>query len=128
MTLLAVRATQVREPADYFGNKDRWLNLQLGNAALSMCYQIIEEGIRPSPGGLIMLSPWLDLTRATSGSSPRQRTDWLTTFDSEDCRVAAIELYMGSEVSAASDPRVSPLFRMPSEGFPKQFLQVHQKF
>lgn len=71
-----------------------------------------------------MLSPWLDLTRGTSGLSPNQPTDWLTTFDSDECRVGAIEQYMGNEVKSASDPRVSPLFREPSPELPRQFLSA----
>lgn len=71
-----------------------------------------------------MLSPWLDLTRSTSGNSPNQSTDWLTTFDSEECRVGAIEKYMGTSIASAADPRVSPLWRDSLSGLPKQFLSA----
>ena len=95
--------------------------------AISTCYRIIEdqkEPKLPGPAGLIMLSPWLDLTRATSGLSPNQPTDWLTTFDSDECKVGAIDQYMGTEVHSASDLRVSPLFRVPSRELPRQFLSA----
>jgi acetyl esterase/lipase len=95
-----------------------------GNAALSTCYRIIEDQSQPTPGGVVMLSPWLDLTRSTSGHSPNQPTDWLTTFDSEECRKGAIEVYMGTAIKSASDPRVSPLFRKPCKYLPKQFLSA----
>ena len=71
-----------------------------------------------------MLSPWLDLTRATSGHSPNQPTDWLTTFDSDECRTGAIEVYMGTVIKSASDPRISPLFRTVRPELPKQFLSA----
>lgn len=71
-----------------------------------------------------MFSPWLDLTRKTSGHSPNQETDWLTTFDSEDCRVGAIERYMGTVIQSASDPRVSPLWRQPDVCLPPQYLSA----
>ncbi len=103
-------------------------NYSLGNAALSTCFRIIEEENAklklPSPAGVIMLSPWLDLTRSTSGDSPNQPTDWLASFDSEGCRVGAIEQYMGSTIKSASDPRISPLWRRPVPTLPKQFLSA----
>lgn len=98
-----------------------------GNGAISTCYRILEEKQQlrlPSPAGLIMLSPWLDLTRSTSGNSPSQPTDWLTTFDSDECRVGAIEQYMGTLIKSAADPRVSPLWREPVPELPKQFLSA----
>jgi acetyl esterase/lipase len=83
-------------------------NENAGNLALTTCYEIMQRKL-PMPGALIMLSPWLDLTRSTSGNSPNQPTDWLTTFDSEECRVGAIEMYMGTTIKSAQDPRVSPM-------------------
>lgn len=98
----------------------------LGNGAISSCFRIEELGL-PRPAGLIMLSPWLDLTRSTSGRSPNQPTDWLTTFDSEECKRGAIDVYCGTEVATASDPRVSPLWRNPStSALPKQYLSAGQ--
>ncbi|OQU95628.1 hypothetical protein CLAIMM_01810 [Cladophialophora immunda] len=94
-----------------------------GNLAITTCYELIQRG-HPSPSGLIMFSPWLDLTRSTSGNSPNQPTDWLTTFDSEECRIGAIEMYMGTTIKTAADPRVSPLWRDPIPDLPKQFLSA----
>lgn len=78
----------------------------------------------PQPAAVIMLSPWMDLTRATSGFSPNQCTDWLTSFDSKECRIGAIEQYMGTEIKSASDPRITPLARTPSPLLPPQFLSA----
>lgn len=94
-----------------------------GNGALSACYEIIEKSL-PSPAGVIMMSPWLDLSRSTSGNSPNQVTDWLTTFDSEECRVGAIEQYKGDDIDSSYDPRVSPLWRTPDPRLPKQLLSA----
>jgi acetyl esterase/lipase len=73
-----------------------------------------------------MLYPWLDLTRATSSKSPNQPTDWLTTFDADGTQRDCIDVYCGSLIKSASDPRVSPLFRKPSSRLPKQFLSAGQ--
>jgi acetyl esterase/lipase len=73
-----------------------------------------------------MLSPWLDLTRAISGKSPNQPTDWLTTFDEDGTQRDCIDVYCGSLIKSASDPRVSPLWRKPSSRLPKQFLSAGQ--
>ncbi len=103
-----------------------WLTIKTGNIAISTCIRIAEQNplIEP-PAGVIMMSPWLDLTRASSGHHPNQPTNWLTTADSEGTRTGVIERYMGTEIKTAADPRVSPLFRdLSSVKLPPQFLSA----
>ena len=83
-----------------------------------------EELKLPTPGGVIMLSPWLDMSRSTSGNSPNILTDWLTMFDSDGMRINIIDVYLGTEIKSATDPRVSPLWRDLSPKLPKQFLSA----
>ncbi len=98
---------------------------KIGNIAISTCFRIAEQNLA-SPAGVVMISPWLDLTRKSSGHHPNQPTDWLTTADDESTRTDVIERYMGSEIKTAADPRVSPLFRELSaiKKLPPQFLSA----
>lgn len=92
-----------------------------------MCLEMLErqeELQLPTPGGIVMLSPWVDMSRSTSGNSPNQLTDWLTTYDSEGLRINVINTYLGTEIKSAADPRVSPLWRDLNPGLPKQFLSA----
>jgi acetyl esterase/lipase len=98
--------------------------VHLGNLALATCYQIIEKNPNYVPAGIVMLSPWLDLTRKHSLVSPNKSTDWLLDHDKDSTRTGCVDLYCGRDIKDPSDPRVSLLLREPHKLLPKQFLSA----
>ena len=71
----------------------------------------------PMPRGLILVSPWLDLTVTAAGYATRRHSDEL--FSAESARSAA-ELYLQGR-HEATHPLASPLFADP-RGFPPVLL------
>ena len=88
-----------------------------GNLALSLTLRLKEEG-RILPRGLVLLSPWTDLT--SSGKSFQTRAEVDPVLDSAyiDRMVSAY-----AEGKDLRDPYISPLFGR-FEGFPPTYIQV----
>ncbi|KAH8754663.1 Alpha/Beta hydrolase protein [Hyaloscypha sp. PMI_1271] len=61
----------------------------------------------PQPAGLILLSPWLDLTHAQTLDSPAMRTDFLVTFSVANPMLVESLL---PETMVATDPQISPVY------------------
>ncbi|OCK77445.1 alpha/beta-hydrolase, partial [Lepidopterella palustris CBS 459.81] len=61
----------------------------------------------PKPAGLILLSPWLDLTHEQTLYSPAMKTDFLTTFTYANPMLVE---HLLPEDMVASDPQISPIF------------------
>lgn len=88
-----------------------------GNLALSLTLKLKEEG-RLLPRGLVLLSPWTDLT--SSGKSHESRKEVDPVLD-EDYLNRMIQNYApGMELT---DPLISPLFG-DFEGFPPTYIQA----
>ena len=88
-----------------------------GNLALSLTLKLKEEG-RLLPRGLVLLSPWTDLT--SSGKSHESRKEVDPVLD-EDYLNRMIQNYApGMELT---DPLISPLFGN-FEGFPPTYIQA----
>ena len=88
-----------------------------GNLALTLTLSLKEEG-RLLPGGLVLLSPWTDLT--ASGNSHESRAE-LDPVLNEDYLREMTENY--AKDADRQDPHVSPLFADFS-GFPPVCIQV----
>ena len=88
-----------------------------GNLALSLTLRLKAEG-RLLPRGLVLLSPWTDLT--SSGKSFHTRAELDPVLDS-----AYIERMVGAYAEGKNlrDPYISPLFG-DFEGFPPVYIQV----
>lgn len=88
-----------------------------GNLALSLTLRLKEEG-RLLPRGLVLLSPWTDLT--SSGKSFQTRAELDPVLDSTyiDRMVSAY-----AEGQDLRNPYISPLFGH-FEGFPPVYIQV----
>ena len=88
-----------------------------GNLALSLTLRLKAEG-RLLPRGLVLLSPWTDLT--SSGKSFQTRAELDPVLDSAyiDRMVSAY-----TEGKNLRDPYISPLFGN-FEGFPPAYIQV----
>lgn len=88
-----------------------------GNLALSLTLRLKAEG-RLLPRGLVLLSPWTDLT--SSGKSFQTRAELDPVLDSAyiDRMVSAY-----AEGKNLRDPYISPLFGN-FEGFPPAYIQV----
>lgn len=88
-----------------------------GNLALSLALRLKAEG-RLLPRGLVLLSPWTDLT--SSGKSFQTRAELDPVLDSTyiDRMVRAY-----AEGKDLRDPYISPLFGS-FEGFPPAYIQV----
>ena len=88
-----------------------------GNLALSLTLRLKAEG-RLLPRGLVLLSPWTDLT--SSGKSFQTRAEVDPVLDSAyiDRMVSAY-----AEGKDLRDPYISPLFGR-FEGFPPTYIQV----
>lgn len=88
-----------------------------GNLALVLVHCLKKEG-RMLPGGLLLMSPWTDLT--SQGSSFQEKAEVDPVLNAE---------YIGQMVEAyasgldLTDPFISPLFG-DFEGFPPTFIQV----
>ena len=88
-----------------------------GNLALSLVLKLKEEG-RGLPGGLVLMSPWTDLT--SSGKSFTTRAELDPVLDS-----AYIDrmIHAYAEGQDLKNPFISPLFGN-FEGFPPTYIQV----
>lgn len=92
-----------------------------GNLALVLVHQLKKEG-RLLPRGLVLLSPWTDLTSSGKSHGTKEGCDpVLNAAYLEE----AIENYLGKDYdrSLLTDPSVSPLFGN-FEGFPPTYVQV----
>lgn len=63
------------------------------------------EGL-PRPGGLIMISPWLDLRMFETLNSPAMATDYLVTFQKENPKL--VHLLLPQDMTP-ENPLVSPV-------------------
>lgn len=88
-----------------------------GNLALSLVLKLKEQG-RLLPRGLVLMSPWTDLT--SSGKSFQTRADVDPVLDSAYIDRMVEAYAVGQDLK---DPYVSPLFGS-FEGFPPTYIQV----
>lgn len=92
-----------------------------GNLALALTHQLKKEG-RILPRGIVLLSPWTDLT--SSGKSHRTKEGIDPVLNAAYLQ-DAIEKYLGKEhgEELLTDPSVSPLFGDFAD-FPPTYIQV----
>lgn len=92
-----------------------------GNMALALVHKLKEQG-RLLPRGLVLMSPWTDLT--CSGKSHETKADIDPVLDREYMD-RIIEAYLGEAPSQEllENPYVSPLFG-DFTGFPPTYIQV----
>lgn len=88
-----------------------------GNLALSLVLKLKEQG-RLLPRGLVLMSPWTDLT--SSGKSFQTRAEVDPVLDSAYIDRMVEAYAVGQDLK---DPFVSPLFGS-FEGFPPTYIQV----
>lgn len=88
-----------------------------GNLALVTAIAIRDAGL-PQPSGLVLLSPWTDLSSSGSSMGSRAERDRLLTVRGID-RAAR---QFANDI-ALTDPRLSPLFAR-LDGLPKMLIQV----
>lgn len=88
-----------------------------GNLALSLTLRLKEQG-RLLPRGLVLLSPWTDLTKSGKSYESRKEVDPVLDHEYLD---RMIENYAGGQ--ALSNPLISPLFGN-FKGFPPTYIQV----
>ena len=92
-----------------------------GNLALALCHRLKSAG-RLLPRGIVLLSPWTDLT--SSGKSHRTK-EGIDPVLSAAYLQEMTENYLGKDYDEAllHEPAVSPLFGN-FEGFPPTYIQV----
>ncbi len=88
-----------------------------GNLALSLALKLKSQG-RLLPRGLVLMSPWTDLTSSGESFETKAEVDPVLDSDYIDKMVAA---YAGEK--DLKDPYISPLFGN-FEGFPPTYIQV----
>ena len=88
-----------------------------GNLALSLVLTLKEQG-RFLPRGLVLLSPWTDLT--ASGKSHESRAEVDPVLDAEYLHEMTENYAHGAD---CQDPHISPLFA-DFTGFPAAYIQV----
>ena len=88
-----------------------------GNLALTLVLKLKEEG-RMLPAGLVLMSPWTDLT--SSGKSYKTKANLDPVLDRAYLE-RMIQAYAGEE--DVTNPFISPLFGS-FEGFPPTYIQV----
>ncbi len=88
-----------------------------GNLALSLTL-CLKEQERLLPRGLVLLSPWTDLTKSGKSYESRKEVDPVLDHEYLD---RMIENYAGGQ--ALSNPLISPLFGN-FKGFPPTYIQV----
>ena len=88
-----------------------------GNLALSLTLRLKEQE-RLLPRGLVLLSPWTDLTKSGKSYESRKEVDPVLDHEYLD---RMIENYAGGQ--ALSNPLISPLFGS-FKGFPPTYIQV----
>lgn len=92
-----------------------------GNLALALTLKLKEEG-RLLPRGMVLMSPWTDLT--SSGKSHQTRAEVDPVLDREYIdRMIAAYAGDGDEKQDLENPYISPLFGN-FEGFPPVYIQV----
>ena len=92
-----------------------------GNLALALTLKLKEEG-RLLPRGMVLMSPWTDLT--SSGKSHQTRAEVDPVLDREYIdRMIAAYAGDGDEKQDLENPYISPLFG-DFEGFPPVYIQV----
>lgn len=72
----------------------------------------------PLPGGMLLISPWLDLVMESTLHSPAMATDFLVTFTKDNPEL--VKQFLPDGMSPA-DPRVSPIFDN-LKGLPPQLV------
>ncbi len=88
-----------------------------GNLALTLVLKLKEEG-RLLPRGLVVMSPWTDLTSAGKSHETRAELDPVLSDEYINTMIAA---YVGDK--DLTDPQISPLFG-DFTGFPPTYIQV----
>lgn len=88
-----------------------------GNLALSLCLKLKSEG-RLMPRGLVLMSPWTDLT--ASGKSHMTKAEIDPVLNAAYLEQIIQNYAAGRELT---DPLISPLFG-DYEGFPPTYIQV----
>lgn len=88
-----------------------------GNLALSLCLQLKNQG-RLMPRGLVLMSPWTDLT--SSGRSHVSKAEIDPVLNASYLEQMIENYAAGQELT---DPLISPLFGE-YEGFPPIYIQV----
>lgn len=88
-----------------------------GNLALVTAIALRDRGL-PQPSGLVLLSPWTDLSSSGSSMGTRAERDRLLTVRGID---RAARQFAGG--LPLTDPRLSPLFAK-LDGLPKTLIQV----
>ena len=88
-----------------------------GNLALSLTLRLKEQE-RLLPRGLVLLSPWTDLTKSGKSYESRKEVDPVLDHEYLD---RMIENYAGGQ--ELSNPLISPLFGN-FKGFPPTYIQV----
>ena len=88
-----------------------------GNLALSLILKLMEEG-RLLPRGLVLMSPWTDLTSSGESFETKAELDPVLSREYIDRMVKAY-----AEGQELTDPLVSPLFG-DFTGFPPTYIQV----
>lgn len=88
-----------------------------GNLALSLCLQLKAQG-RLMPRGLVLMSPWTDLT--ASGKSHVAKAEIDPVLNASYLEQMIENYALGQDLT---DPLISPLFG-DYEGFPPTYIQV----
>ena len=88
-----------------------------GNLALTLTLKLKEEG-RMLPGGLVLLSPWTDLTSSGKSITTKAEVDPVLDKAYLDRMILAY-----AKDRELTDPYISPLFGN-FEGFPPVYIQV----
>lgn len=87
-----------------------------GNLAIAMTLTLRQKG-RPSPGGVITMSPWLNMENTGKTIETNNDTDFLITREGLQ---GNIDRYLSGGASA-TDPLVNPLYAT-YEGFPRLYV------
>ncbi|MBF7688246.1 alpha/beta hydrolase [Acinetobacter sp. EC24] len=93
------------------------------NLALALCLRLIRQKNTALPCGLMLLSPFVDLTLTSNSVRYNQKHDALVSVD---FLKKAIGYYLKDTDFETSDPRVSPLFD-DLTGLPPLLIQVGSK-
>lgn len=92
-----------------------------GNLALALCLKLRDEKL-PLPNGLILLSPWLDLSLSGPSMKRNAKHDALL---SEQALRDGVRYYLNDDASV-DEPYVSPLFAN-LKGLPEMLIHVGSK-
>lgn len=92
-----------------------------GNLALALCLKLRDEKL-PLPNGLILMSPWLDLSLSGESIKLNNKHDALL---SEQVLRQGVQYYITDDTSI-DEPYVSPLFAN-LQGLPEILIQVGSK-